>query len=344
MGKSLAADVDGPEAIAALAETLENMAQSLADVVPSAADDQTRQTIASCLERIRKVSSSLRSIALLYDPAQARLFVKEGENLKSLAATVGQSVEELSGANQAIASKMGEHVSELDKIAELPPGKELARRLQATVSDVRQMAVEMQRNFDAISKKVETANESISALERELEEARQKALRDSLTKLHSRAALDEHLQAAITAGATRGAWCFLIVDIDHFKLVNDTHGHIVGDALLFKVARVIEDSVRWKSGRDLLARYGGEEFAIVLAGARLEAARTVAERIRANVAGSRWQYKGKADEEAILEVTISIGVAQYRSGDTAAGLVQRADDALYEAKEQGRNKVAVAEP
>ncbi|MFP4058525.1 MAG: GGDEF domain-containing protein [Candidatus Brocadiia bacterium] len=324
-----------------LAETLEALATDLAKVLPEASDDQVRDTLQDCLERVRRVSSSLRSMALVFDPTRASLFAKQGEGLRTLASTIGESVEQLSQANHRITADMGDHVRQLDQMAELPPGEDLAERLKTTVDRVRKMAGEVQSNFQAIASKVESANEGISTIEQELTVAREKAIYDSLTRLHSRAALDEHLDAAIRGGETKGPWCFLIIDIDHFKQVNDTHGHVVGDALLFKVARLIEGAIRWKAGKDFLARYGGEEFAVVLAGATLKDAANVAERIRKAVGSSRWKYRAQA-ATTIINATVSLGVAQYRNGDTAATLIERADKALYRAKKSGRNRTVVA--
>ena len=128
----------------------------------------------------------------------------------------------------------------------------------------------------------------------------------------------------------------LMIDIDFFKKVNDTHGHSCGDAVLKQVARVIQGSVR---GNDLAARYGGEEFCVLLPEVDAERARQAAERVRASVASTPTLYEGKS-----LSVTVSLGVAQYDPSRDISGksLIDRADRALYTSKQEGRNRVTVS--
>jgi diguanylate cyclase (GGDEF)-like protein len=125
---------------------------------------------------------------------------------------------------------------------------------------------------------------------------------------------------------------FLMLDIDHFKKINDVHGHLAGDHVLKEVARVVQEGLR----RDeVLARYGGEEFGVVLSETTLERARGLAERLRERVEQSRFVFQGAA-----IQVSMSIGVAVLQDSDeTSLALIQRADARLYEAKRGGRNRV-----
>lgn len=160
---------------------------------------------------------------------------------------------------------------------------------------------------------------------------------DALTRVPNRRAWDEGL-ALITEMAIvqERRFCLLIIDMDHFKQVNDTYGHPVGDAVLKTFVAAIQPKLR--SG-DLLCRYGGEEFGVLLPGLDGPSAVTAAERIRAAVERTKFDVgKGEA-----IPKTCSIGVAAWptTSRDPAA-LVKAADKALYEAKKGGRNKVAIA--
>jgi diguanylate cyclase (GGDEF)-like protein len=157
--------------------------------------------------------------------------------------------------------------------------------------------------------------------------------RDPLTGLANRRAFDEDLVREAARAARSGAPLSVVVlDVDRFKAVNDTHGHSAGDAVLRAVAARAEAAIR---AGDLLARIGGEEFAILLAGADLARAVEAAERIRAALAASPVEAAGRA-----LAVTASFGCAALAPGEAPHALVARADACLYEAKRDGRDRVA----
>ncbi|MEO2054114.1 MAG: GGDEF domain-containing protein [Nitrospira sp.] len=129
--------------------------------------------------------------------------------------------------------------------------------------------------------------------------------------------------------------CLLLFDIDHFKRFNDTYGHITGDEVLRFVGRKIKEKVR---GTDFLARYGGEEFTVILPKTPLAGARIVAESIRAFF--SETKLKSVATSKPLGTLTVSIGAACYRSGESMEDFIQRSDKALYFAKNAGKNRVA----
>ncbi len=164
------------------------------------------------------------------------------------------------------------------------------------------------------------------------------ALTDSLTGLHNRRYLSRHLDGLL-ADARKNAkpLALLMVDIDHFKSVNDSHGHAIGDEVIRVVANRLQQHVR---SFDTVARWGGEEFVVAMPDASLDVATTVAERLRRKIAVA----PARMDSEGLeLPITISIGIAVIgTSNDGAADLLQRADAALYAAKRAGRNRVACA--
>jgi diguanylate cyclase (GGDEF)-like protein len=168
-----------------------------------------------------------------------------------------------------------------------------------------------------------------------LEESKRLAATDVLTGLANRRHGSDTLARELArAERYRHGFCVALVDIDHFKRVNDTLGHSVGDRVLAHVARVLRQAVR-KS--DLVARWGGEEFLLLLTSTPTGGARFAAERIRAAVAASPF-IDGDGNK---LEITISIGVAMCQ-GQNADALIDAADRALYRAKSAGRNRVEVA--
>lgn len=160
------------------------------------------------------------------------------------------------------------------------------------------------------------------------------AVTDGLTGLHNRRYLDVHFDAMFKDSVRRATdIAVLVLDIDRFKLVNDSYGHDVGDAVLKEFATRISTLTR---GVDLVARFGGEEIVVVVPDATLHEARLVAERIRERIGSVPFQ----AGNDRELAVTVSIGVAVRQTGDKGpAELLKRADQALYQAKNGGRNKV-----
>jgi diguanylate cyclase len=176
---------------------------------------------------------------------------------------------------------------------------------------------------------------AMQGLERELEVARKQSLTDGLTALANRKAFDAEIsrlwQNALIGGAS---FSLLMLDIDHFKVFNDTHGHPVGDEVLRLVARTLAQCVR--SG-DMAARYGGEEFAILLPETALPEALTLANAMRTTVESMSLVRRKGGDK--LGRVTLSGGAAEMTPEDSPEALVARADAALYRAKKRGRNRV-----
>ncbi len=167
---------------------------------------------------------------------------------------------------------------------------------------------------------------------RQLEELARLAREDALTGLPNRRAFDDALARVVARAERSGAaLAAVVLDVDHFKRVNDGHGHAAGDAVLAAVAARAAGALR---AGDLLARVGGEEFAALLPGADLAAAAEAAERIRAAVGGTPIEAEGRA-----LAVTVSLGCAALQRGEAGPALLARADARLYAAKAGGRNRV-----
>jgi diguanylate cyclase (GGDEF)-like protein len=159
------------------------------------------------------------------------------------------------------------------------------------------------------------------------------ALRDALTRAYNKKYFLQQLALEFSYARRHGTPLTLIIfDLDHFKNVNDTYGHVAGDHVLIELANLTHRMLR---AEDVFARYGGEEFVIILRGIPLHGAGTLAERLRASVESSSFVFEGQR-----MPVTISIGVAAFNPElAEAVSLVEAADAALYEAKRSGRNKV-----
>jgi two-component system, cell cycle response regulator len=156
---------------------------------------------------------------------------------------------------------------------------------------------------------------------------------DGLTQVHNRRYFDETIERELSRCRRYGrALSLLLMDVDHFKQINDSFGHLAGDAVLKEVASAIRKRIRKE---DLLARYGGEEFAVLTPEIDYKGALATAEKVRKVIEKYEFSFDGE-----VIPVTISCGVATLgKKGDEATALVQRADEKLYEAKESGRNKV-----
>lgn len=175
-------------------------------------------------------------------------------------------------------------------------------------------------------------------LQRDLDGARRDAMTDGLTGLANRKAFDRELEAQLNTARQHGRTMALIMtDIDHFKKFNDTYGHQVGDQVIRLVAKTLKDGVK---GRDLPARYGGEEFAIVLPETTILAAKVLAEQLRKAVEIK--EIVNRSTGESMGKITISMGVAELGINESPEQLVERADEALYTAKKNGRNQVATS--
>ena len=161
------------------------------------------------------------------------------------------------------------------------------------------------------------------------------AHRDALTGVNNRSTFDVSLEREISMSQRQEIDCsLLVIDIDLFKKVNDTYGHSAGDEVLKKVAETIKESTR---NSDLLFRYGGEEFVAILNNSDCEAAYVTANRILESVRKATIDYQGQE-----LSVSVSIGLACLNIADSARSLFDRADSAMYDAKDEGRDQIKVA--
>jgi diguanylate cyclase (GGDEF)-like protein len=155
------------------------------------------------------------------------------------------------------------------------------------------------------------------------------AAHDQLTGLWNRRNFDQRMDGSIAHALRHGdTFSLLLIDIDHFKNVNDYYGHLAGDGVLKRFGEVLTERLRQN---DVAARWGGEEFVILADGATLENTRVMAEQVRESIAATTFS--------PVARVTVSIGIAEYQPGETGDDLLKRADKALYAAKRNGRNRV-----
>jgi diguanylate cyclase len=206
--------------------------------------------------------------------------------------------------------------------------KSLVKCLMEELTKAATRASKLEANLSESSRELDVIRESLN-------KAEQRANTDTLTGLPNRRALDEFLRVSQIAAMESGdPLSVLLIDIDRFKQFNDNFGHGVGDQVLRLMAGALRERVR---DGDLPARYGGEELMAVLPGASLAICEEVAERIRRAV--SECRITRRSTGELLPEITVSIGVAEFRPGESMAQLIERCDSALYLAKRTGRNRV-----
>lgn len=178
-------------------------------------------------------------------------------------------------------------------------------------------------------------NEALVTSAKMQKESERVAMTDGLTGLHNRRWLSDAFRRQMHRCELDNLPCTVIMlDIDHFKQVNDRYGHIAGDRILCTVAKVLINTMR---PADLISRYGGEEFALCLPDTSTKDTKLIAERLRASVASTTTSFD---DGKQLPPVTISLGIAQMKPGQTLDSLISSADNALYRAKAQGRNCIS----
>lgn len=215
-------------------------------------------------------------------------------------------------------------------------GAEGSQAVSFVISDVLERAWQVQTTLKSLHEQLARQREEVAVVMERLERAQTEPLRDPLTGLNNlygfrRAVEIREDPADFTEAA------FLAVDVDWFKRINDTHGHVIGDKVLKKVAEILGEQL---SAEDVAARVGGDEFVVFMPGRSLAAAAALAEKIRAGA--QRTLIVSPDGTRFAGQVTLSIGAAAGRPGDTIESLRHKADVALYSAKAAGRNRVALA--
>ncbi len=231
----------------------------------------------------------------------------------------------------ATSREVEEHTSRVDSINQKlnslsAPGS------KASGASVLEAATQLLQANERLHAELASTRSRLDEHGRQLEARMTEARTDGLTGVANRRALDEELNRRFAAFVSGGDHISLVLlDVDHFKKFNDTHGHQAGDEVLRGVGRILRETV---GASGFVARFGGEEFAIIAPGAKAAEATGLAERVRQAIAAGRFPFEG-----ADLKVTASLGVAEAATAGKQAGdLVQRADEALYSAKKAGRNR------
>jgi diguanylate cyclase len=209
--------------------------------------------------------------------------------------------------------------------------------VHAIIAELARETGRMHSATEAVHERLESRAREVELLTRQLEQARTEALIDPLTGLKNRRGFELAVTELGASGSSLEGAALVLADIDHFKQINDRHGHLLGDKILRAIGHTLQANIK---GRDIAARPGGDEFTILLRQTPLAGARALAEQIRGAVATGRIRRADRnADDREPGSVTLSIGVAVGGRDDTLESLMARADAALYAAKRAGRNRV-----
>jgi len=280
--------------------------------------DQVADFLKSMASRLAELQESMHAS---YEESR-ELEGKEGEQAESLTQSIAKmrsGVEEIADLDE-LKSMVASQLDDLaDSFTDFKQSREVRIRF-------------MQAQYQELRERLSNVESDASTAHTQIDQERKRALTDHLTGLPNRRAYEERLRSDLgRLERYNTPFSIMVIDIDHFKHINDSLGHLIGDRALKLVAQVLGKVLR---SSDFIARYGGEEFVVLLAKIEGESAVKGAEKLRRAVERAPFKYEGK-----LVPIRVSVGVTQARVDDSSARLFHRADKALYAAKEGGRNRV-----
>ncbi|MCP4690994.1 MAG: diguanylate cyclase [Desulfobacterales bacterium] len=284
---------------------------------------------------IRSLFDKSKQAILSFISNQKRYIKEREDELRDIIDLMSTAMVTLNTENQAYHGNIYKQSEKIEKITLLDDIRKIRNALETEVSQMRKFIREKQTREE---KRMKTLTLKVDALNDELKKAKEEASTDGLTGVFNRLTFDRYIQDLVEKNTVKKTpFAMLIIDIDDFKKVNDAYGHQTGDSILVSMTRKCKEAIR---GDDFLGRYGGEEFVVLLPGASLKNAIKKGRQICKIVAATKYKYVVNDEDAGItLRVTVSIGVSAYRKGDTVGSVIERADKALYLAKESGKNCV-----
>ncbi len=263
-------------------------------------------------------------------------FNKEGE-FKKIIHVLSRGISTLNSENEVFNNRIQAGSEKLEKITQLDDLRKIKLELEDEVS---QMKVFIKRKKEQDSKQMQFLSGEVEDLKDELKKTKSASMADGLTGAYNRLAFDSYMTDLV--GNSDSPFSLMMLDIDDFKQINDTHGHQVGDRVIMALVQKCKQLIR---GEDFLARYGGEEFVIIMPGVSLKIMPGVslkqslkkATLLCKEIAGTQYAL-GDAKHGGTLSFKVSIGVSKRQNKDTVESVIERADQALYAAKRAGKNR------
>jgi diguanylate cyclase len=271
---------------------------------------------AACFSSIRRFASHTKGSA-----------TAQRAQVTALVAMVRETVATIAGSHSSFQDTLAGSAARVDRIARLDNLQEIQARLVEEVATLKRIAIERRASWEQTFQEF---GRRLTGLESQLDTTRREATTDPLTNVANRRVFERRCRTWMEPN--HPPFALAMVDVDDFKDINDRHGHAVGDQVLVAVASTLSQSLR---PEDLVARLGGDEFAILAAPLTLQQAQARFSDIVGAVSAACRPFVGNSPTP-----TVSIGLAEYSAGDTAESLQKRADQALYDAKRNGKGRVA----
>ena len=253
--------------------------------------------------------------------------VESRNEMTALVAVVREAVAAVTHENSSLNASLNESTDRFAAVAQYNDIHKIKSQIVAEVSVLKRVIAERQKAWEAGAALL---NERVGVLERQLQTSRHEASLDPLTHIANRRTFDRTCLEWMAPG--QSGFVLAVLDIDGFKAINDHHGHAQGDRALVALAETLKNSVR---AHDLVARLGGDEFALLMTGLTLRQAEFRLKTVIAALASSHFP----GVDNSSFTLTVSCGAAEFSAGDTPASLIHRADEALYQAKNLGKNRV-----
>jgi diguanylate cyclase len=326
------------EAIRALLVCLQDVAMDICEIDAAAYRDaidrfrvsffehKSAKRIHACLDREKKAIAR-------YIDRQKEYIEERDHELRKIIDLLSRAMADLNSANNAYHQQILQQGEKIEQITRLDDIRKIKSALEKEVESLRQTVQAKQTDEQT---RIESLSSQVEILQEELLSAKEESMRDGLTGVYNRRALDRHIKDLVDRNLVRhNGFAVLLLDIDDFKKINDTYGHPVGDRVILALANACRQTIR---SDDFLARYGGEEFILLLPGASRRDAAKKARHLCRFIAQTHYTLDER-NTDLTLSITVSIGVSAFIRGDSAEALLERTDKALYKAKTGGKNRV-----
>lgn len=300
--------------------------------------EKLRRRAATCSSKNEMEAIGGESFALCndyYKRAKTYLLEREAE-FGQVIDVLREALGKVSGESASFNTKLMGTSERINRLTEIHDIRELKNRISQEVRELNRVVVEKQKQDEATYAKL---SRKIEVLQTNLSRTREEASLDPLTRVANRGSFDRAIERWVNSYKdNKKPFVLGMLDLDNFKNINDTHGHQVGDRVLLSAAQCFGKHLR---STDFLARYGGEEFAVLLLNTELPQAEAKMVEILARVSSKTHDYK-QEDEYREVRFTVSCGLAEFAPGESVEEFIRRADEALYQAKHTGKNRVVVA--